>query len=110
MPRVNRIRLRRSGTFNILRTAARNFSIKVARTSVCAVYCVDHRLKSVPLGTDNRGGAAGLFNLLARALGKTMRRDLQRLGNLAVAEHDNIVFGLLDDAPMMHNFGRYFVV
>src|SRR5438105_3749579 len=109
MPSVNRIRLRRSGTLNILRTAARNFSIKVAQTLVC-VSNADHRLTSVPLRTDNSNGAAGLFNLLARAPGKAVRRHLQRLGDLAIAEHDNIVFGFLDNATMMHDFGRYLVV
>src|SRR6266478_386200 len=110
MPSVNRIRLRRSGTLNILRTAARNFSIiKVAQTSVCDLND-QRRLKSVQLRANNGNSAAGLFNLLARAPGKAVRRDFQRLGNLAIAEDYDIVFGFLDDPAMVHNFRGYFIV
>src|ERR1700686_3568552 len=59
---------------------------------------------------DHRNGAAGFFNLLARAFGKAMRRDFQRLGNIAVAEHHDVMLRFLDDAAMMHKFRRHFVV
>src|ERR1700676_861827 len=59
---------------------------------------------------DYGDGAAGLFDLLARAFGKAMRRDLQRLGDLAVAEHDDVVLCLLDDAATMHYLRRHFVI
>src|SRR5947207_13387537 len=111
MPNVNRIRLRRSGTLNILRTAARNFSIlSVAQTSVCDFTMRQHRLKSVPLRADYCYGTAGFLNLLARAPGKAVRRNFHCLGHFAVAEHDDVMLGLLDDPAIMHEFGSHFVV
>src|SRR4051812_14869085 len=93
----------------MLRTAARNFSIEVAQTLVRAVMSSNHRPKSVSLA-DDRHRAAGFFNLLFRALGEAMRRNLQRLGYFAVAEHDNVMLRLLNDAAVVQQFrGDFFL-
>src|SRR5882672_3341631 len=102
MPRVKRMRRRRSGTWNMLRTAARNFSIKVNPAP--------GRERDKTLTADDRHGAASFFDLLPCTLGKTMGRNFQGLGNFAIAKHDNVVFRFLNDAAFVKHLRRNLVV
>src|SRR5580765_6360391 len=89
----------------MLRTAARNFSIKeVAQTLVCADESSNHRPKSVPLAADDSNRATGFFNLLFRAFGETMGRNLQRLRDFTISQHDDVMLRLLDNAAAVHRF------
>src|SRR6476620_4642671 len=100
MPSVNKMRRRRSGTLNILRTAAKNFSI-----IVLSLAPPDLRYLA-----DFRGSAPSLFDFLTRAFGKTMRRDAQRFRQFTITENDHIVFGLFDYAASMQKLGRYLFI
>src|SRR3954471_10070068 len=55
---------------------------------------------------DDVDGAARGLDLLARALRKAVRRDGQRLRQLARAEHDDIALALGDDAALVHRLRR----
>src|SRR5688572_6046268 len=105
MPSVKRMRRRRSGTLNMLRTAATNFSITnpVAQTSVRdSPHSMPSNLEThtkvcaTLRRADNDGGAAGLLDLLARAPGEAVGGDAQGLGNIAVTQHYYVALGLLD--------------
>jgi hypothetical protein len=88
------MRRRRSGTLNILRTAAKNFSI--------ASFAGD----SGRLSADLNHCTAGLLDLLARALGKPVRRNAQRLRNFTVPKHYHVVFRFLDHAARVQQLRR----
>src|SRR5713101_469931 len=85
---VKKMRRRRSGTLNMLRTAARNFSIEPAQA-----FGMD-----VLLSADYSCGAAGFLDLLASASRKAVGGNLERLLDLAVSQHDDVMFCLLDDS------------
>src|SRR6185503_12382869 len=97
MPSVNKMRRRRSGTLNILRTAAKNLSISVLSLAPPGLgYLANFRCR-----------AAGLFDFLARALCEAVRGDAKRLGQLTITKDYYVVFVLLNYAARMQKLGRY---
>jgi len=68
------------------------------------------RLKSALLRLNHGHGAAGFLDFFARAFCEAMRRDAKRLRQLAVAEYNYIVFGLLDEPAVMQKLGSHFFV
>src|SRR5262245_34544269 len=91
------MRRRRSGTLNILRTAARNFSMFTSggrfELTCDFYYCT-----------------TSLFDLLTSALGEAMCRNAQRLRYLTVAENHNIVLRLFNDTSIVQNLRRDLLV
>src|SRR5207245_2958866 len=72
-------------------------------------YCPTRAGGSPLLNSYDRHSPAGFLDLLARALREAMRRNLERLRNLAVTEHHDVVFRFLDDAAVVQNFRSDFV-
>src|SRR5687768_6404897 len=103
MPNVNKMRRRRSGTLNILRTAAKNLSIVFSGRYGFSAFLPT---LGVLLRFNDRRSAAGFFNLFARALGKAVSGNAQRLRQLAVTQHHYIVLGFLDDSAIMQQLRR----
>src|SRR5689334_17253701 len=89
------MRRRRSGTLNILRTAAKNFSIDQPPGS-----------ERTRLRTDLDYRPTSLLDLFASTLREPVRGNTQRLGNLTVSEHYHIMFRLLDQAARVQDLGR----
>lgn len=58
----------------------------------------------------NRCRSARFLDLLTCALCEAMRRNFQRLGNVAVTEHNDVMLRFLDDPATVQNFGRDFGV
>src|SRR5690349_1123804 len=110
------MRRRRSGTLNMLRTAVKNFSITTSRLGAAepSTDYADgqnrvHLLRNLwmaLLRTDLHYCAASLLDLFASTLREAMCRNTQRLGDLAVSEHYNIMFRLLDQAARVQHLGR----
>src|SRR5262245_29123474 len=57
------------------------------------------------ISLDHRRGTTGALDLFPRAFGEPVRGYLQRLGHLAVAEHDHVVFRLFDQSALVQQFG-----
>src|SRR5215216_4127603 len=85
------MRRRRSGTLNILRIAARNFSILPPGGYFTSAANLHHC-------------SASLLDLLPSTFSKPVRRNTQRLRNFAVAEHNNVMLRLLDQTPFVQHF------
>src|SRR5688500_20161033 len=91
------MRVLNSGILNMFCTALKNFSIFLLEA-----------YKQLPSrGSDNLfdhgGGAACFLDLVFRSFGKTVRRDLERLGHVPVSKDHKIVLCLLNKASFVQD-------
>src|SRR5215208_6095152 len=125
------MRRRRSGTLNILRTAARNFSITFswrrfqAANHLPYIICHFSFVINVKLIASKQNDkcemandmanapclpgnlhhcTASLLDLLSSALSKPVRRDAKRFRDFAVSQHYHVVLRLLNQAPRVQHF------
>src|SRR2546425_7102072 len=67
-------------------------------------------MQTALLSTELVDGAAGFLNLCSRALREAMRRNPQRLFQLAGAQHHHVMLCLLNNTSVMQQLGCYFFV